>query len=609
VLFLRGQNFIWPLRPFTALTSTFYEYRTTHFHSGVDLSTYGKTGLPVRASESGEIFRIFYHWYGFGRAVYIRHPGGFVTVYGHLVRFEDKGLGLERLLKNLQRSTGKKYIGNYYLERPIRVRRGQVIGYSGSMGIGGPHLHFEIRKGEIQPLNPLLFLRAPTGPVVLRSYILEVASPGSFVGLSPTRLYGRLPENRKIPVHGCFRFFLQGYEKCRGRCGIYHLEAYFDGKKVFDLKGDRFQFSRNYTAGWFFNLALSTTKRPYYVIPDFSSPPLCIATGEHTLEIRGTNFYGKTGRAFLRLYHWPSPLSLKGLCCAERWNGQGWERVSGEIPDRGYIRFKTSAGGFSSPWIILYRGESLKSGESVKPLRIEAHVGWEKAVFPRGFLASPLFCQGECFAVTAPGRGNLVSRGFSFKIEDSAPGIRVKMGGEGFPGIAFLRVSTLPPQKVPEELLPISKFYLLTPREALLKSPATVEIRLQEKYRRDIGIYRKFSRKWSFLKPSRSGGWLQVKTKLLGTFVVARDVVPPQIGRIRIRRGIIYVTIRDRGSGVNPEAIRISIGGKGFIPEYDYDAGLAFGRVKVPRGRHLLKVRAEDFAGNSSARSVWVAGK
>jgi len=608
VYLLKAQGFIWPLKPFTALTSTFYEYRTTHFHSGVDLSTYRRTGLPVRAAASGEIFRIFYHWYGFGRALYIRHPGGYVTVYGHLLRFENRRLGLEDLIRSLGKKIGRKYIGNYYLEKPIKVKRGQIIGYSGSMGAGGPHLHFEIRKGETRPLNPLKFLPTSTGPVVFRSYILEVASPGSFVGLSPTRFYGGLPERREIPVHGCFRLFLRGYEKCKGRCGIYRLQAYFDGKKVFELRGDEFQFSLNHTAGWFYNLALSSPKSPYYVIPPFSSPPLCIEKGEHTLRVIGQNIRGNSSRVQLLLRHWPSPFSLKGICCPHKWGVKGWERVKGRIPSQGYIRFKVRAGGFSSPWIILYRGKALKSGEKLRPRRIEAHIGWERVVLPRGTIASPMFCQGECFSVLSPGEEELTVQGFHFRIANSASEIKIKALPGSFPGLN-LRVSRIPPQKLPRELLPLSPFYLITPREALLKNPATVEMKFEGKFDSTVGIYRKFSRGWSLLKPTLMENRLRAKTKLLGVFVVAKDIAPPRIGRIRIKKGKIFVKITDGGSGVNPEEIYISIGKKRFIPEYDYDAGLAFSRIKIPKGKHLLKVQARDFAGNLSSRAIWVRGK
>ena len=41
------ETYIWPLEGRYALTSTFAEYRSGHFHAGVDISTGGRTGLPM----------------------------------------------------------------------------------------------------------------------------------------------------------------------------------------------------------------------------------------------------------------------------------------------------------------------------------------------------------------------------------------------------------------------------------------------------------------------------------------------------------------------------------------------------------------------------------
>ena len=612
VISLRAGGFIWPLNPFTALTSTFYEYRTTHFHSGVDLSTFGKRGLPVRASASGEIFRIFYHWYGFGRAIYIRHPGGYVTVYGHLSRFENKKLHLEDLIKRVSAKLGRKYIGNYYLEKPIAVRAGQVIGYSGSMGAGGPHLHFEIRKGELIPENPLNFLHAEEGEVVFPGYVLEVASGGSFVGLKPTRFYGRFPEKRTIPISGCFRVMVGAYEKCRGRCGPYSLEALFDGKRVFYLKADSFAFSENYRAGRIFNLSLSSPKKPFYVIPDFSSPPLCIKEGQHQLVIVGKNRKRQATAVKLKFHYLPPPTSeeFKNRCCLQIFRKGKWERVK-KIPQGNFhYRFRARYQGFLSPWIVMYQGQVLEGKETLEPERIEEHIGWEKIYFPGDKLLSPLFCDGECFAVATPGKElHLVSQGFSFPVKNPREGIKIEYKG-GFPGLASPRVSRIPPLKLPPDLQPISSFFLITPLEALLKIPLKVSFPLEEKeYDRKVGIYRKFFRGWTYIKPVFRKGWVSANTKLLGVFVLAKDVLPPKIGRIRITRGQVKVRIKDRGSGVNPEKIYFRVGKQKIIPEYDYDAGLAFGELHFKKGRSLLTVEAQDFAGNRASRSVWIKVK
>src|SRR5439155_3452648 len=92
---VRG-SLLWPLEIPGVLLSTFAEYRYDHLHAGVDISTRGGTGYKVRAAESGSIYRLKVEWRGYGRALYIRHAGGRVTVYGHLERYEDRLLHLER---------------------------------------------------------------------------------------------------------------------------------------------------------------------------------------------------------------------------------------------------------------------------------------------------------------------------------------------------------------------------------------------------------------------------------------------------------------------------------------------------------------------------------
>ena len=91
--------------------------RTRKFHHGVDLRA--KLGTRVYAAKPGRIVRA--GWCGgYGNVVVIEHGGGYTTWYGHL-------------------STIWARVGK-------RVRRGQVIGLSGSSGHAtGPHLHFEVR--------------------------------------------------------------------------------------------------------------------------------------------------------------------------------------------------------------------------------------------------------------------------------------------------------------------------------------------------------------------------------------------------------------------------------------------------------------------------------
>jgi len=158
---LRGQEilpqnyFINPLDIPLSLAGTFGEIRSDHYHTGIDIRTDGKEGLTVRAVAKGYISRIVVSPYGYGNAVYITHADGYVTLYGHLSRFN-------RAITNYVKS--KQYAQEKYQQDinvppgQFNVNQGDTIAFSGSTGAAeGPHLHFEIRDAKNEdPINPLL---------------------------------------------------------------------------------------------------------------------------------------------------------------------------------------------------------------------------------------------------------------------------------------------------------------------------------------------------------------------------------------------------------------------------------------------------------------------
>jgi murein DD-endopeptidase MepM/ murein hydrolase activator NlpD len=99
------------------------------YHKGVDWAT--PVGTSVVASSSGTVTRAGWGS-GYGYCVYIRHPDGRETRYGHL----------SKVLVSVGQT----------------VSQGQRIALSGNTGVStGPHLHFEILVGGSQ-VNPLNYL-------------------------------------------------------------------------------------------------------------------------------------------------------------------------------------------------------------------------------------------------------------------------------------------------------------------------------------------------------------------------------------------------------------------------------------------------------------------
>ena len=84
-----GNDFHPPLKIPLYLSGNFGEIRSDHFHSGIDIKTQGRTGLPVFSIDEGYISRIKVQANGYGNSIYINHPGGLTSVYGHLDRYRD----------------------------------------------------------------------------------------------------------------------------------------------------------------------------------------------------------------------------------------------------------------------------------------------------------------------------------------------------------------------------------------------------------------------------------------------------------------------------------------------------------------------------------------
>ncbi len=99
--------FISPVKIPLFLSANFGELRIDHFHSGLDIKTQGVTGKEVVAAADGYIYRISVSPGGFGKALYIRHPSGYSTVYGHLDRFTPE---IEEYVK-IQQYEKKSYHG------------------------------------------------------------------------------------------------------------------------------------------------------------------------------------------------------------------------------------------------------------------------------------------------------------------------------------------------------------------------------------------------------------------------------------------------------------------------------------------------------------------
>ncbi|MEM6643610.1 MAG: M23 family metallopeptidase [Bacteroidota bacterium] len=151
----KDHSYLFPINPGQQnfLAGTVGEIRSSHFHTGIDIKTGGKTGLPVYATTDGFISRIKVSARGYGHTLYLQHEDGNLSVYAHLENFVPK---LKQWVISRQYIKESFDVDLFPTAHQFDFQRGDIIGYSGNTGSSsGPHLHFEIRDAQQRPLDVL----------------------------------------------------------------------------------------------------------------------------------------------------------------------------------------------------------------------------------------------------------------------------------------------------------------------------------------------------------------------------------------------------------------------------------------------------------------------
>jgi hypothetical protein len=233
------------------LSGSFGELRSNHFHSGIDIKTQGVTGKAVYAAADGYVSRIKVSPYGYGNALYITHPNGYVSVYAHLDRYNDSIAGIIKWVQYKRKSFAVDY---YPAKGNIKVHKGQLIAYSGNSGSsGGPHLHFEIRKASnAHPINPFLFgISVPDHqyPRISKLAVYDYYSPVYQKRQEyPLKQSGKkvwAPGHDTIYTHESFYVGVVSIDRMDGannKNGLYMLRFYMDSSLYFTFKADQISF-------------------------------------------------------------------------------------------------------------------------------------------------------------------------------------------------------------------------------------------------------------------------------------------------------------------------------------------------------------------------------
>ena len=243
------QEYLWPVQGEKALTAVFGEERPGRYHTGIDIRTYGEIGYKLFAVDDGYISRIRTSSKGYGKTLYLKLNDGNTVVYAHLDHFTPE---LDNLVNALHQYYGKYTIDHKIETKDYSVIRGDMLGYSGDTGgVSGPHLHFEIRDNNGQPINPFITSLNISDNVhpVANSLSIIPLNENSFVeGLSEQKVFPlrKLDDNvyvidDTISVFGSIGLAIETIDKITGQFfhfGIYSINLLLNAEFIYSMQYD-----------------------------------------------------------------------------------------------------------------------------------------------------------------------------------------------------------------------------------------------------------------------------------------------------------------------------------------------------------------------------------
>ena len=251
------------------LSGTFGEFRSSHFHYGLDITTNKKSGYEVYSIESGSIIRIRVSTSGYGKAIYVDHLNGLTSVYAHLKEFSPK---IQEYIKGQQYLRKSYNIQKFFNVGDLVIDKGELIGYSGNTGgSSGPHLHFEIRDTKSQnPINPLSFeyeYEDTRRPIIRSLYVFDETD--SFKKDNPKqypikKINDSVYKSKKVIYNNDIGIGVEVYDRQSGnnynRNGIYEIRMYLDSILNFSYKMDNINISESIFRKVFYDYSLLKTR-------------------------------------------------------------------------------------------------------------------------------------------------------------------------------------------------------------------------------------------------------------------------------------------------------------------------------------------------------------
>jgi len=580
---------LWPLPFQEGCTSSFGEFRLSHFHVGVDMRTRQQEGWPVYAVDDGAVVRVRREPEGYGRVLYLELKDGRTAVYGHLCRY-SRALGIEGRLQEACAAKGSSFPGDVVFDPPVVVKRGETVAFSGQLGLGSPHLHFELRRGD-DACDPFLEgLPLPTGMkapeiqgAVFAPRDAEASVDGSF---RPVFVAAR-PEGparwslvRPVRVQGAVDIQLAARDHLGisdNTTGVPLFGATLDGVAFFamdlrcvslaEYKQSPLLFDPSWTPGGTPAYLLRKASGITFSGVEGAGIPAALPPGEHPLEVTASNRSGLAAslEGVLRAGAGPpgkSPLSLPG---------SGYRLKEAEVLPGGlWLTFTRASAQGVTPL--------LWGGRPVPGMRVEEASGAIHVLLPRE--AAPKkgaeLKAGEevLSAMAAAGPCTLDSGPWSLEAPSGGMGLLDARSGDGEGASARVRCGPYP-----------------------MRSATYLGYRGRAPGRAGLWLGTRWLRRTDGKPVSMRGGD--------GLYAVREDRSPPRWGNLHLATvpnlgaREVRAVLTDEGSGPDAYSLRVTLDGKPVFPDWDSEAAeVRLDLTGVSPGRHTLAGSCSDRAGN-----------
>lgn len=564
------------------LAGNFAEIRPNHFHGGIDIKTESIEGKKIYSIAKGRVSRIKVSTRGYGKALYIDHPNGYTSVYGHLQRYSDK---IEEYLQKHQYKKETFEIELFPSKHELLVDSGEVVAFSGnSGGSSGPHLHFEIRDTKTEwGVNPLLFgfdIKDNISPQIKVLGIYPLSGSSSVNGKNKPVLTGTFKSNghyriaAKSPVNvkGAIGFGIEVTDNMNGTgnvCGIFSIELQVDGNTIYYHDVEKVSFDETRYINSHIDYELCKTK--------------------------GRNIQ----KSFLQ------PNNKLG--------------IYKNVKNSGIILFNDSL-----LHLVKYVVKDSYGNTSVLEFTVRSHPF--RNALPEQPAADTLFAELDSLSCEENSLQNFSLQSDSAASEPDTFGISMDSIPSKFNFFRYNEYNSYETKDVivsmPKNILydnllfeysigtrikgGVSPVHRLHHPLVPLHSFMTISIKtdsIKKEY-----FNKAFIASLNGSHPVAEGGsyedgFVTTKTRSFGNYTVLIDTIPPGIKPISVSgsREKMVFRIGDNLSGI--KSYRGTIDNKWILMEYDYKTGLlvyTFDDSRVSSGRHLFQLTVTDERGNSS---------